>query len=375
MAFEYDVALSFAGEQRPQVAEVADCLKHAGIKVFYDEYEKGALWGKDLYVYLSDVYGKRAQYCILFASREYAEKVWTNHERQHAQARALLEKGGDYILPVRFDTTEIPGLPHTIGYLDFWIEGSAGICAAFLNKIGRRGPTPVSRRVSVSDSPFALFIAGTRSSFLRVVSCRWGDMVQMKLECEAAEDGSFLNQAKTHGKIALAYGTDAALGRIEHLTFITEKGRREAELGMTMENSNFGSDMEVGTTGTSAEQFAEMRGRRLLLNEQPAADGGNINDVMYEVLIRGQGTAVEIKQSPFPGLFRKFGQDPLTFLRVAWIVAVMQLRLGNVVEHIEKLVLSLDETNLRVDFRGRRHHKYTNVEPHLVEIVGNCSLE
>src|SRR5271157_946250 len=118
MAYKYDVALSFAGEQREDVERVASCLKAAGLRVFYDVYEKADLWGKDLYVHLSEIYQNEAQYCILFASKDYALKNWTSHERQNAQARALGEKGNEYILPVRFDDTDIPGIPATIGYLD-----------------------------------------------------------------------------------------------------------------------------------------------------------------------------------------------------------------------------------------------------------------
>jgi len=44
--FEYDVALSFAGEDRVYVEKVAKYLKEKGIKVFYDDYEKTGLWGK-----------------------------------------------------------------------------------------------------------------------------------------------------------------------------------------------------------------------------------------------------------------------------------------------------------------------------------------
>ena len=57
------------------------------------------------------------RYCIMFVSAEYAEKVWTNLERQNAQARAFKEKQ-EYILPARFDDTKIPGLLDTVGYID-----------------------------------------------------------------------------------------------------------------------------------------------------------------------------------------------------------------------------------------------------------------
>ena len=46
---KYDIALSFAGDDRGYVEQVADALKSNGIKVFYDRYERVALWGKDLY--------------------------------------------------------------------------------------------------------------------------------------------------------------------------------------------------------------------------------------------------------------------------------------------------------------------------------------
>lgn len=72
--YAYDVGLSFAGEQRDYVEGVADALRSRGIRVFFDTYEKAALWGKNLYEHLSDVYQNRCRYCILFVSADYARK-------------------------------------------------------------------------------------------------------------------------------------------------------------------------------------------------------------------------------------------------------------------------------------------------------------
>ena len=41
------MALSFAGEQRGYVEEVARCLQERSIAVFYDGFEKVALWGQN----------------------------------------------------------------------------------------------------------------------------------------------------------------------------------------------------------------------------------------------------------------------------------------------------------------------------------------
>jgi hypothetical protein len=113
----YDVALSFAGEDRKYVEKVASLLRKMELRVFYDKFEKVSLWGKDLYQYLSEVYSKRAKYTVIFISKHYAEKLWPDHERKHAQAKAFSEHR-ESVLPARFDETEIPGLSATVFYLD-----------------------------------------------------------------------------------------------------------------------------------------------------------------------------------------------------------------------------------------------------------------
>lgn len=115
---EYDIAISFAGEDRNIAEQIAQKLKSDGIKVFYDSYEKATLWGKDLYVHLNDIYKNKATFCLMVISSNYKDKQWTNHERMAAQARAF-SQNKEYILPLKLDDTEIPGLNETIGYVDF----------------------------------------------------------------------------------------------------------------------------------------------------------------------------------------------------------------------------------------------------------------
>jgi hypothetical protein len=118
--FDYDVALSFAGEDREYVDKVAEILNEIGLKVFYDKYEQVGLWGKNLYAHLDTIYQNSSKYCVMFISKYYKEKLWTNHERESAQARAFAQSE-EYILPARFDDTVIPGIRNTIGYLDLRI--------------------------------------------------------------------------------------------------------------------------------------------------------------------------------------------------------------------------------------------------------------
>lgn len=131
----YDITLSFAGEDREYVSQVADTLINLGIRVFYDEYEQVDLWGKDLYTHLDDVYRKKARYCVMFISQNYKNKIWCNHERMSAQARALNENV-EYILPVRFDDTEIPGLRPTTGFIKIDSKPPEEISLIIAKKLG-----------------------------------------------------------------------------------------------------------------------------------------------------------------------------------------------------------------------------------------------
>lgn len=135
-SYSYDVALSFAGEDRPYVQAVAETLRSLEARVFYDAFEEADLWGKDLYAHLSDIYEHRAYVTVMFISSHYKSKAWTNKERESAQARALYENR-EYILPVRFDDTVVPGLSHNIGYIDARNRTPQELAALILRKLPR----------------------------------------------------------------------------------------------------------------------------------------------------------------------------------------------------------------------------------------------
>jgi hypothetical protein len=94
---KFDVALSFAGTEREHAETLAKIVRGAGYSVFYDNDYEEHLWGKDLYVFFDEIYRKRSRFCVMFVSEQYRARMWTNHERQSAQARALEEKGAEYL--------------------------------------------------------------------------------------------------------------------------------------------------------------------------------------------------------------------------------------------------------------------------------------
>lgn len=119
--YDFDIALSFAGEHRRYVTEVAAGLRDRGFQVFYDQYSRADILGQDLITYLQDIYGRRSATVAAFISEEWVSRHWPTHERQTVLARALLETrtdGAPLLLPFRFDDTPVPGLQPSVAYED-----------------------------------------------------------------------------------------------------------------------------------------------------------------------------------------------------------------------------------------------------------------
>lgn len=143
LAYEFDIAVSFAGEDRDYVSEVVEAVK-GDVKVFYDEDYEVEAWGEDGVEYFTDVYMNRARFAVVFVSQRYAEKMWTNVERRSALARAASQRRA-YLLPIRLDDTQLEGLLPTVVYLDSRRLGIEGVIQAIKSKVGGTLPaTPAS---------------------------------------------------------------------------------------------------------------------------------------------------------------------------------------------------------------------------------------
>lgn len=165
--FKYDIAISFAGEDRATANEIVKKLQHEDVKVFYDSFEQANLWGKDLYEYLADVYNNHARYCVMILSTSYERKLWTNHERKSAQERAFRERE-EYILPVRLDDTRIPGIRDTIGYIDLRHTSLDELVGMILVKLGKDQPAPSSSSKQATVATFNIPLPKIKRDFTQL---------------------------------------------------------------------------------------------------------------------------------------------------------------------------------------------------------------
>jgi hypothetical protein len=69
-------------------------------------------------------------------STAYLDNVWTRTERRTALNRTM-RANDDYLLPARFDATEIPGIRSSVGFIDLRRLSSADFGRLILRKLGR----------------------------------------------------------------------------------------------------------------------------------------------------------------------------------------------------------------------------------------------
>ena len=113
----FDVALSFAGEDRGIAQSLATGLRAKSLRVFYDMFYQSDLVGEDLSRLLAMIYSQASRFCAVLISKHYPQKSWPKKELAHVQERVIF--GDDaYLIPVRLDSTTVDGISSTVGHID-----------------------------------------------------------------------------------------------------------------------------------------------------------------------------------------------------------------------------------------------------------------
>jgi len=103
----YDLAFSFAGEQRDYVVRTVEACKKLGLRVFYDKDKNNEWWGGNFIRQQRSVYSSQTRYFVPFISAEYLTKPIPMDEFSSAMMTAV-KQGDGYILPVLMDDVHVP---------------------------------------------------------------------------------------------------------------------------------------------------------------------------------------------------------------------------------------------------------------------------
>lgn len=132
----FQIALSFPGESRARVQQIADNLTVSVPKesILYDRWLQSELARPNLDIYLTDLYKKDSLLLVFFLSGHYGQKEWCGLEWR--VARDLLKQKQDQrLMPLRLDDAEIPGLHSIDGYLDIRDLSDAQVTNAILERL------------------------------------------------------------------------------------------------------------------------------------------------------------------------------------------------------------------------------------------------
>ncbi len=132
----FRVALSFPGEHREFLAQVANSLAN-GLgreRVFYDKYYEAELARPDLDTYLQRIYHDDSDLIAVFLCADYDKKEWCGLELR--VIRDLIKKRSSAaIMPFRFDDTSIPGLFSIDGYIDIGQRSPNDVASLILERL------------------------------------------------------------------------------------------------------------------------------------------------------------------------------------------------------------------------------------------------
>jgi hypothetical protein len=187
-------------------------------------------------------------------------------------------------------------------------------------------------------------------------------------------------QPSTRDLIGVGVDLTTRLGRLREIVQRFREGREEWTVTLTAVQYRdvVDSFMELSLAEMSADQIAELRLRRLLLNENPptaSSTGNPLDSAFLEVLVAGMNVPLPIKHSPFPPLYRDLGDRPSMFLAAARLIGSLWAVLCGAVETVDRCdVMLTPERTLHVSFAGRRARHFTNVEPAMITVEGDCKL-
>lgn len=111
----FDVAISFAGENRELAREIADRLIQLDVAVFFDENFESAYLGRRLGDEFERVFSTGSRFVLCLLDKFHREKVWPSFERDVFLPRLKAHE----VLPIYLDDTIFAGVPSDVYGLKF----------------------------------------------------------------------------------------------------------------------------------------------------------------------------------------------------------------------------------------------------------------
>ncbi len=249
---------------------------------------------------------------------------------------------------------------------------------------GGPAPAPKPADTTVCDSSGDWVLVG--NLFLPSLSvATHSDKITIEVKPRStAEYASIQQLAPKHGRgdpTPFAHGDDALVARVTDITSRSAAGQQVVTITLSPEKVQFGGGgMEPSVQGHTADEIAEMRAGRLLLNDPPVPKSkgrrGGVDDFVEMYVRGGSSTRYPAERAVLQEVYAalKGGSEPL--LALARLKLLYAMKASDCVEQVLELRLGpVADGKCHVRFRGQRARRYSNVEPHVIAVEGDCPLE
>lgn len=214
----FDVALSFAADDRAAARDTATALLEHNLTVFYDEWLQARIVGRDLLELLREVYLK-ARLCVPFISASYLRGKYPKVEFQAILERETLRAPGA-LFPVYLEKVTAPALSETVAYVDYHRYGAKGLAALIAERlaVAPAAPLPAAQpaRSAREIRPRAVLHTHARQLPEETYSIAHPDLVKLvtdesqfasvEMRARAARElGRYIN-VRHAGGLGFAYG-------------------------------------------------------------------------------------------------------------------------------------------------------------------------
>lgn len=232
----FRVALSFAGEDREYVEQIAVLLSAelGKDRVFYDLFHESELYGQDLDQYLLNIYRQHSDLIVVFISPKY-EKSTSSGLEWRAIRELIKTRQPDDVMLVQLASSYLPGLFPVDGYINAERRSPDYIASLIIQRLKISHPLDVEIKLIGSLDQFT---AEKEQELLEAIRSFLGTDYNIKIKDVKEGSVKITIELETEDAVELFTGFQKKSLRIEDLLSVAIRANVRESRDISPDNSD-----------------------------------------------------------------------------------------------------------------------------------------